>query len=358
MTGLRIAVDGRSLVGGPARGIAHYLGALLRAWPAVAPEDELRVVLPRGGPVHARDAFTGGRPDGRAGVWPVPAAFPGRVLFSAAAATGRPTLERLAGGCDVAWLAAPAPVAVGDVPYVLTVHDRSWEARPQDFTRYERAWHAAARPRRLARGAARVLTTTRWGAEDVAAAWRLDPTRVQAVHLAAAVRPPSVARHEGGHLLFVGALEPRKGPDVLEAALRLARGRGLQTTLVVVGAGRLDGLLRVPGVRDAGHVDDPGLGALYAGAAALVVPSRLEGFGLPGLEALAHRTPVISSDLPPVREVLGDAATFFPAEDPEALAAALLAVDGNRATRRPPLAGRTWEDVARETRTALAEAAA
>ena len=39
---------------------------------------------------------------------------------------------------DVVWAPAPAPLAVGATPFVLTVHDRSWEERPQDFTRYER----------------------------------------------------------------------------------------------------------------------------------------------------------------------------------------------------------------------------
>src|SRR5258705_217674 len=79
------------------------------------------------------------------------------------------------------------------------------------------------------------------------------------------------------YLLFVGALEPRKGPDVLARAFALARGRGLDAELVVVGEGRLAETLSGPGVHRAGAVSDADLDALYSGALALVHPSWLEG---------------------------------------------------------------------------------
>ncbi|HCN30831.1 MAG TPA: hypothetical protein DIT64_19350 [Verrucomicrobiales bacterium] len=56
--------------------------------------------------------------------------------------------------------------------------------------------------------------------------------------------------------------------------------------------------------------------ALYAAADLLFFPSTGEGFGLPLLEAAAHRLPVWCSDLPAHREVLGDGAHFFPANSP------------------------------------------
>ena len=55
--------------------------------------------------------------------------------------------------------------------------------------------------------------------------------------------------------------------------------------------------------------------ALVAGAAALVLPSFAEGFGLPVLEAQAAGTPVACSDLPALREAAGDAAVFFDPHD-------------------------------------------
>ncbi len=75
-----------------------------------------------------------------------------------------------------------------------------------------------------------------------------------------------------------------------------------------------------------GRVDDAELAALYAGARATVLPSHLEGFGFTPLESLAAGTPVVVSDLPVLRETLGDAAVFVPPGDSGALAAAIRAV--------------------------------
>src|SRR3954447_91459 len=116
---MRVGVDGRSLALGGARGVTRVTVSLLTALAERHPEDELRVLLPAGP----------GEPP--PGVFARRVRVPGRLLFGAAAVTGRPRLDRLLGGVDVMWLPAPAPVALSRrVPYVLTLHDLSWEERP------------------------------------------------------------------------------------------------------------------------------------------------------------------------------------------------------------------------------------
>jgi glycosyltransferase involved in cell wall biosynthesis len=94
---------------------------------------------------------------------------------------------------------------------------------------------------------------------------------------------------------------------------------------------------------------------VVAGAAAVVVPSWYEGFGLPALEALACGTPVVAADLPALGEVLGDQAELVPPGDPAALAGALARVlddpggEPARAARRARAAGFTWETCAKAT---------
>jgi glycosyltransferase involved in cell wall biosynthesis len=353
---VRVGVDGRSLVGGPARGVAHYTSALLGALADAFPEDEWRVLLPRGSAAHLP-----------AGVRAVRHRLPGRALFGAAALSGRPRLEALLGGdCDVVWAPAPAPLALGPgTPFVLTVHDRSWERRPGDFTPYERAWHRLARPRRLARRAERVLCDAEAVRAELIAAWGLDAGRVRAVALAPRDLGPAAARApESPYFLFVGALEPRKAPDLLVDAFVRARGRGLAAGLVIAGEGRLEGRLTGDGVRIAGRGED--LGGLYAGALALVLPSWLEGFGLPPIEAVSAGTPAIVSDLPVFRETFGaQGALYVPPGDAAALADALLTVaaDAGRRERllaagRAAIAPLSWEATARSTRAVLADAAA
>lgn len=75
-------------------------------------------------------------------------------------------------------------------------------------------------------------------------------------------------------------------------------------------------------VRYAGG-DDHVLGKLYDGAAAFIYPSLYEGFGLPPLEAMAHRCPVISSNSSSMPEVIGDAGEFFDPASSDDMAAAI-----------------------------------
>ena len=64
-------------------------------------------------------------------------------------------------------------------------------------------------------------------------------------------------------------------------------------------------------VKMLGFVDDCDVSKLYSLALALVHPSKMEGFGLTGLEAMSVGLPVISSNTSCLPEVYGDAAMFF-----------------------------------------------
>lgn len=92
------------------------------------------------------------------------------------------------------------------------------------------------------------------------------------------------------------------------------------------------GLAELCRVIDEVAVDE--LRYLFRQAVALVMPSEFEGFGLPVVEAFACRCPVLCSDIPALREVAGNAALFFPADDPAALAARMAEVRGDPALRR------------------------
>lgn len=71
------------------------------------------------------------------------------------------------------------------------------------------------------------------------------------------------------------------------------------------------------------NVDDKQLASLYKNANALVVPSLMEGFGLPILEAMVNDCNVLASDIPAFREIGKDAIMYFNPESPESIAKAL-----------------------------------
>jgi glycosyltransferase involved in cell wall biosynthesis len=349
--------------------VAHYTSALLGALAEGFPDDEWRLLVP------GRDAVAEGvlRHEN---VTVRRTLVPGRLLHGAGAVSGRPHADRLLGDdLDVLWSPALSPLSSsGACPVVLTVHDLSFEQRPRDFTLYERVWHRLARPRGQATRAARVIVNAGPVRDAVLERWQIDPQRVcvipegvtRPVGLPSPEQIEDVRRRHGvgeRYLLAVGALEPRKAPELLARAHAQARAEGLDAELVFAGRGRLARRLRATDAHLLGHVPGADLQALYAGALALVMPSYLEGFGLPPLEALAHGTAAVVSDLPVYRETLGEGALRFPAGDERALVQALLTVAADRELRerlvaagQRAIAPLTWERTAVQTRAVLAAA--
>ncbi len=357
---MRVAIDARHL--GQGRGIARYLEQMLAALVAGFPDDDWVAVVPRDRETTVPE-----------GVELQRSAFPSKALVASVAITGLPRIDRLARGADVAWIPAPAPAACGrKTPYVLTIHDLSFELAPEDFTSYERLWHRAARPRRLAARAAEVVVdsdATRRALLDEQ--WPVDPARVTVVQAApsAAVSAdpngPTGDLASSGYLLYVGALEPRKGIETLAEAIVEARAAGLRTPLLVVGEGRLSAILDgLPGVRMMGRQSDVELKELYSGALALVMPSTLEGFGFPPVEAATHGVPSLVSNLPVFEETLGKAVLSFPVNNSAALAKALVLISGDVKLRaklggeaRDAVRELTWASTAQQLHSVLASAA-
>lgn len=171
-------------------------------------------------------------------------------------------------------------------------------------------------------------------------------------------------------VLCVSTLHPHKNLDRLIRAY--ARGKR-DWRLVITGmrgffADTLDALIAKLDVKDSvqltGWIPREELLQLYARAHAFVYPSAFEGFGMPVLEAMAAGIPVACSDIPPLREVAGDAALFFDPLSEDAIAIALdrIVTDaGLRAqlAQAGPERARlfSWEKAAHETLAALLEIA-
>jgi glycosyltransferase involved in cell wall biosynthesis len=229
---------------------------------------------------------------------------------------------------------------------VVTIHDLSVEEAGTPMGLVERTVFRTVVPR-AARRADHVLTVSERTKQDVVARYGLPAARVT-------VTPNGVdpafapGGEHGGYVLFVGAIHSRKNPL---AALEAAHAVGLP--LVVAGPEKdaeLAAELRRGGAELRGYVSKEQLAELYRGAAALVLPSRFEGFGLPVLEAMASGTPVVAAAEPALREVANGAAVF--AEDGDFGAAAQRALaDRDRLAaaglERAKLF--TWEETARRT---------
>lgn len=173
---------------------------------------------------------------------------------------------------------------------------------------------------------------------------------------------------DGGYLLFVGTIEPRKNLTTLVEAYSLLKSQKRMQpmpALAIIGKDgwlserlhkRIEELDLEKDVYFLRGVEDRDLPLFYAGARAFVFPSLYEGFGLPPLEAMASGAPVISSDAGSLREVVGDAGLLVNPQDVDAWAATIERVlldDGLASKLRDAgiqRAGQfSWERAAKET---------
>jgi alpha-1,3-rhamnosyl/mannosyltransferase len=190
-------------------------------------------------------------------------------------------------------------------PSVVTLHDLHFERDPSVMGLADRITFKTFVPR-SARRADRVLAVSERTKRDAIELYGLAPDKVTVTpHGVDPAFSPGDGTHDG-YLLFVGAVQARKDPL---SALAAADAAGLP--LVVAGPEKEPALareLRERGADVRGWVEKDELAQLYRRAAAVILPSRYEGFGLPALEAMASGTPVVLSDDAALREVAGPAA--------------------------------------------------
>ncbi|HLN47599.1 MAG TPA: glycosyltransferase family 1 protein [Magnetospirillaceae bacterium] len=234
-------------------------------------------------------------------------------------------------------------------PCVLTLHDLTWLRAANRGRAYVR-WYFGSWQPRLARAADALVVDTHAARADVAEGLGVSPESIHVAGAGVDERFFALARSPAQPLfvLAVGTVEERK--DLITAVRAVARLDGIR--LVCAGpltpyadevrreVARLNAGDRVELL---GFVDDGRLLDLYARAAALIFPSRYEGFGLPPLQALAAGLPVVASDIPVLREVLDDAVAFCPPGDARAFSDALADVlAAGRALAERVERGRAW----------------
>ena len=272
------------------------------------------------------------------------------------------------------------------VPTVVGVHDVIARAHPElTLPRRRDRVFWGLKERVAVRRATAVFTVSQASRAELVRTFGLEPERVAVVPEAPDAiftpRPREAVERVLAELgldpderlvVYAAGLSPHKNVEtLLEAFAAVPSNGSAPARLVLAGdledeaflsaaASIRDGIRRL-GLADRvllpGFVSDDQLACLYTAAAAAVVPSLAEGFGLPAVEAAACGAPVILSELAAHRETLGDAARYFPPRDSAALRAELERTLADPELRRRlgeearhAVAGLSWDAAAERLR--------
>ncbi len=222
--------------------------------------------------------------------------------------------------------------------------------------------------KRVTRQSAAIFTPSQFVKDDLVEFTGVNPDKITVTYEAADVikdAPEAAAGLEGKQfIMYVGRPTPHKNLERLVEAFGLLRARHPGLKLVLAGKQdanyrRLEALVQkrgVQGVVFSGLVSEGQLRWLYEHCMAYVFPSLSEGFGLPGLEAMAHGAPVVSSSATCLPEIYGDAARYFDPLDVRAMADAINEVLTDKALRaelakkgRAQAAKYSWRRLAEQT---------
>jgi glycosyltransferase involved in cell wall biosynthesis len=196
------------------------------------------------------------------------------------------------------------------------------------------------------RGSKKILVPTEDVAADIRRFYRSAESKIVVIgegmpvpDVDSVLQPPE----QPPYLLMVGSAYPHKGHETFFDAWSVVAEAHPDLRLRIVGEKdvfmnrliRLAEERKLPRIEFLGSVDDARLADLYRRATAYVFPSRFEGFGLPPLEALSHGCPALVSDIPVLREVLGnESVIFFQPSDSDAILRAISrVVSGGQETR-------------------------
>ena len=317
-------------------GIARYAVELVRALGERA-DVELHLFTS----LDAPEDLAPGRWSPPARVTRLPVRVDGPPLHLAAQFGAVPALAALRRLEIVHSPANAGPVGIPGTASVITFHDTTWLRAPEQWGTPEavRTMKRVAVP--TVRRARRVIAGSRAAAADLERMLGVPAERIDVAPYGVRIEPDAPATPEGelrarlrlGEAPVVLCVAQKRPYKNQESLIRALTAEGLSAArLVLPGAHSeyetvLKGLALRLGVADRvvfpEWLEEPDLEGLYRLARCVALPSRLEGFGLPVLEAMARGVPVACSDRSALPEVAGDAAILFDPDDEGAVAAAL-----------------------------------
>lgn len=332
---MRIGIDAREITGHPT-GVGRYLAGVLQRWNGPEGRGHEYVLYAHRPPVI----------DGLS--------MPVRLLPGGGGTVWeQTTLARAVGvdGCHALYASGYTAPLLSRVPTAVIIHDISFVAHPEWFTRRE-GWRRRLITRRTAAQARAVITVSQFSRGEIMRHFGTSTAKIHVIPPAidppaAANRTPSSPDREA-RILYVGSIFNRRHVPTLIDAAAGAMAVHPSMALDLVGDNRTYPRIDIAALierqpararmRWHRYVSDAELRHLYGAARTFAYLSEYEGFGLTPLEALSIGIPPLLLDTPAGRETCGDAALFVPAGDTAAISHGLIDLLFDEPTRARILA--------------------
>lgn len=263
----------------------------------------------------------------------------------------------------------------------VTFHDLSFEKYPEFYSSQKNIWHFSMNPRKQAEQANKIIAVSNSTKQDLVEIYKIDPEKIKVIYSGLSWKAKrNILPHEKiyvkkkynlpeNYILYLGTLEPRKNIISLLKVFEEIKTRGMlkgsDFKLIIAGSkGWLyDDIFKTAqsftsrnDIIFTGFVAEKDKPALYGMAKLFIYPSFYEGFGFPPLEAMAQKTPVITSNISSIPEAVENSAITINPSNPDELKEAIehILTDKKFAQRLADLGkGRSeqfdWKKCAEET---------
>lgn len=321
---MHLAIDIRHLATDQHSGVGRYTLELLRRMPKLAPNDNFTFFASGSEEtLNKLPKFSGSN------IQIIKQQIPNRVLSAKLFFTAHTLDDFLPKKPDL-WFFPNINIIKTHKPYVITVHDLSFEMFPHFFTLKDRLWHKASSPKSLINDSESILAVSENTKHNLCSLWGVSEDKISTTPLGvdddfdSAEQPcdQNFLREYGidySYILSLCTLEPRKNIETTVEAyekwrdfysqdidsssiphLIIAGGRGWKNSYLHK---RISSSPYRNQIHLLGYIPEKHKPTLYRHASLFVFPSFFEGFGLPIVEALASGTTVISSFTGSMQEV-------------------------------------------------------
>ena len=240
-----------------------------------------------------------------------------------------------------------------EVPSIAVFHDLNFEHHPKDYPFLERFYYKHSFPR-FAKKANRLVTVSDFSRRDIIEKYQINADKIDVVNCGvnAAFKPLSpieILKNKNefsngkDYFIYVGSIQARKNITRLIKAFDLYKSsKSSDDKLILVGSVKWaskdlkNAFKNSPYKNDIqfmGRVENDKIHNLVASAKALVLISKLEGFGIPIIEAFNCDVPVITSNVTSMPEVAGEGALYVNPESIESISEAMLLLNDNEKIR-------------------------